>query len=141
MKLLITGDKSAFVVGDWQVRPAHNQIRNRQKVVRLKPLTMSIFVYLAERQGEVVDKEELLERFWQGRYTSDDAVHRRVADLRRVLGDDARNPRYIGTISKRGYYMVATVEPCQERRKPRKVSIGWIAAMAAVVVVLLVAIP
>ena len=72
---------------------------------------MDILVYLARRAGAVVTAQELLDTFWQRRFVGDDAVHRRIADIRRHLGDDSRNPRYILTVPKRGYRLIADVGP------------------------------
>ena len=76
---------------------------------QLQPLSMRLLTHLAQHAGEVVPNEALLERFWQGRIVADDAIHRRISDIRQQLGDDARDPRYIETISKKGYRVVAKV--------------------------------
>src|SRR5690606_24495892 len=74
--------------------------------------------YLAAHAGEVVSHEELLERFWQGTFTSDHAVHKVIAELRSALGDNAHSPLYIRTIPKRGYSVIADVQ-----REPSAASI------------------
>jgi serine/threonine-protein kinase len=71
---------------------------------------MDVLVCLAENPGEVVSKEDLLDRVWKVEHISDGTLSHAVADLRRALGDDARQPRYIETIRKRGYRLVARVE-------------------------------
>ncbi|MEK7259569.1 MAG: winged helix-turn-helix domain-containing protein, partial [Pseudomonadota bacterium] len=70
---------------------------------------MDVLHYLAEQAGEVVSHEELLNRFWQGSFPSDHAVHKAIAELRSALGDDAHHPTYIRTIPKRGYSLIAEV--------------------------------
>lgn len=114
----------AIIVGDWVVIHDRNCVRRGDEERRLQPLSLDILVYLANNAPRVVTSDELIDRFWQGRVVGDDAVHRRIADLRRVLDDDARNPRYIRTISKRGYQLVAdvkradqTIAPAQPRRR------------------------
>ena len=104
-----TASASALTVGQWTVRPEVNRLVRGDESVTIQPLSMDILVYLAERPGVVVTPQELLDTFWERRVVGDDAVHRRVADLRRHLGDDARHPRYIETIPKRGYRLVASV--------------------------------
>ncbi|MEZ5560011.1 MAG: SUMF1/EgtB/PvdO family nonheme iron enzyme [Pseudomonadales bacterium] len=96
-------------IGDWIVRPSVNRIQRGAESRPLQPQSMNVLVYLAGRAGEVVSSEELLTAFWPGRYVGDDAVHRRIADLRKQLGDDARQPRYIQTVQKRGYRLLAEV--------------------------------
>ena len=73
-------------------------------------------MYLAHRSGEVVSKEELLEAVWPGVYVSDGAIRRTISHLRRALDDDPQAPRYIETIPKTGYRLVATVRPAATGR-------------------------
>ena len=96
-------------IGSWHVDPARNRIARNGEELALQPLSMDILVHLADQAGEVVSTEELLATFWPGRIASDDAVHRRIADIRKALGDDARAPTYIETIPKRGYRLIAPV--------------------------------
>src|SRR5262245_20308582 len=70
---------------------------------------MDLLVFLANTAGRVVPKDELIDAVWDGRFIADTTLTRAVADLRRALGDDQRSPRYIETIPKRGYRLVAAV--------------------------------
>jgi len=72
---------------------------------------MRVLVCLAERAGEVVSSEELLNRVWPDVTVSQDSVYQAVASLRRLLGDDPKQPAYIATVPRLGYRMVATVGP------------------------------
>lgn len=107
-------------VGEWQVFPALNRIARRGESVPLQNLSMQVLLYLTQQPGAVATYDELLEALWPGRYVAEDAVHRRIADLRRNLHDNARAPRYIETIPKRGYRLIATVQRpvCRERARP-----------------------
>src|SRR5438552_9137680 len=71
---------------------------------------MGVLVCLAEHTGEVVPKETLLQTVWPDTFVSDDVLKRSVSELRRVFEDDARAPRIIQTIPKRGYRLVAAVK-------------------------------
>jgi DNA-binding winged helix-turn-helix (wHTH) protein len=70
---------------------------------------MDLLLCLAERAGEVVDKRELVDLVWQTEYVADNTLTRRIAELRDAFGDDARKPRFIETITKRGYRLIAEV--------------------------------
>ena len=72
---------------------------------------MKLLMCLAERAGEVVSIDDLLDQVWSGVVVSPDSVYQAVASLRRLLGDDARQPEYIVTVPRLGYRMVATVSP------------------------------
>jgi Tol biopolymer transport system component/DNA-binding winged helix-turn-helix (wHTH) protein len=72
---------------------------------------MELLLFLCARQGQVIGADELIRAVWGGRPMADNPVYKSVAKLRRALGDDAANPRYIATVAKRGYRLLATVEP------------------------------
>jgi transcriptional activator of cad operon len=101
----------ALRVGDWWVRPASGQISRGDETVRLEARTMRLLVCLAERAGEVVSIDELLDRVWSGVTVAPDSVYQAVASLRRLLGDDPKQPTYIATVPRLGYKLVAPVEP------------------------------
>src|SRR6516165_1125055 len=70
---------------------------------------MEVLVCLARHAGESLSKERLLQEVWPGTFVTDDALKRCILELRRVFADDAREPRVIQTIAKRGYRLVAPV--------------------------------
>lgn len=101
--------EEALVIGEWNVVRELNELRRGDEQVRLEPRAMNLLVHLASREGRVTSKEEILDTVWRGVFVSDSALTRTIADLRKALGDDAKSPRYIETISKRGYRLVAPV--------------------------------
>ena len=105
------GVNHEFQLGDWRVLPLENRLQRGQLSVRVQYLSMQVLMYLAERPGLVATYDELLETLWPGRFAGEEAVHRRIADLRRHLQDDARAPEYIETIPKRGYRLLRQVAP------------------------------
>ena len=78
---------------------------------------------LARHPGQVASRDELL-RVWPG-VVGDDALTQTILKLRKALGDEARHPRYIETISKRGYRLIAAVRPAGESRQPCRRSTQW----------------
>jgi len=108
MELLPT---SMLRVGDWRVNPASGQISRNGESARVEVRTMQLLLCLAERAGEVVSIDELLNQVWTGVIVSPDSVYQAVTSLRRLLGDDPKHPTYIETVPRLGYRMVATVSP------------------------------
>jgi DNA-binding winged helix-turn-helix (wHTH) protein/WD40 repeat protein len=98
-----------FLVGDWRVEPTLNRLVRGEDSVQLEHKGMDVLLCLAEHPGEVVTKHELLDAVWQTEFVSDNTLQRRIAELRDALGDDALNPRYIETIRKRGYRLIAEI--------------------------------
>jgi len=72
---------------------------------------MRVLLCLAEHAGEVVSIDDLLNQVWSEVIVAPDSVYQAVASLRRLLGDDPKQPTYIATVPRLGYRMVATVSP------------------------------
>ena len=100
---------SPFTLGEWSVDPILGTITRGGDAIRLEPRTMRLLVCLAERSGEVVSADDLLDRVWPNVIVTPDSVYQAVAALRRLLGDDPKNPRYVVTVPKQGYRMVAPI--------------------------------
>ena len=111
-----SGPPQALSIGAWLLRPDLNRIERDGTLVHLEPKAVAILCLLAERGGEVVSRQELLDLAWAGTVVSDDALTQAVIKLRKALGDDSRNPSYIQTIPKRGYRLLAPVEPATPGR-------------------------
>jgi transcriptional activator of cad operon len=102
-------------IGDWCVNPASGQIsRDGGETTRVEVRTLRLLLCLAEHPGEVVSIDDLLNRVWPGVIVSPDSVYQAVTSLRRLLGDDPKQPTYIATVPRLGYRMVATVSPWVE---------------------------
>ena len=97
-------------IGDWFVNPLSGEIARGEERVRLEARTMRLLLCLAESPGEVVSIDALLSQVWSGVVVTPDSVYQAVAALRRLLGDDAKQPAYIVTVPRLGYRLVASVE-------------------------------
>jgi transcriptional activator of cad operon len=138
-------------IGAWRVSPASGQISREGETVRVEARTMRLLLCLAEHAGEVVSIDDLLEQVWTGVIVTPDSVYQAITSLRRLLGDDAKQPTYIATVPRLGYRMVATVspwvdqsldsqpvaEPAQGALHPRK---NWPLLAAGIAIALLLAI-
>jgi DNA-binding winged helix-turn-helix (wHTH) protein/WD40 repeat protein len=101
--------ESRFRVGGWLVEPSLNRLSRDGTSVQLALKVMDVLLCLAARPGELVAKHELTDVVWQTEYVSDNTLTKRIAELRDALGDDAKHPRYVETIPKRGYRLIAEV--------------------------------
>ncbi len=97
-------------VGDWRVDPALDEISKEGTSVKLEPRAMRLLVCLAERAGQVVSVEQLLDEVWKDVVVTPNSVYHAVATLRRVLGDNTKEPTYITNVLRRGYRLVAAVQ-------------------------------
>ncbi|PWB69723.1 MAG: hypothetical protein C3F15_14740, partial [Holophagae bacterium] len=98
-----------FRIGDWLVEPSLNRISRGETLVQLESKAIDVLLYLAARAGELVDRRDLQDAVWQTEFVSYNAVVGRISELREAFEDDAREPRYIETIPKRGYRLIAEV--------------------------------
>jgi transcriptional activator of cad operon len=98
-------------IGDWRVDPQLGQLTRGGQIERLDARTLRLLLHLANRAGETVSMEELLDSVWSGVVVTQDSVYQAVTQLRRLLGDDAKDPRYIVTVPRLGYRLVAAVSP------------------------------
>lgn len=114
----VKAEAAALRVGEWVVAPELNQISRTGERVRLEPKAIELLIFLAQRAGDVVSREELLGTLWPGVVVGDNALTQVVTKLRKALGDTARRPTYIEAISKRGYRLIAAVEQSDRRVQP-----------------------
>jgi Tol biopolymer transport system component/DNA-binding winged helix-turn-helix (wHTH) protein len=98
---------SRFRLGDWQVDAASHELVADAGRVRLQPRQMQLLLRFAREPGTVLRREQLLGDVWEGRYVNDEALSRAIAELRQLLSDDPRAPRYIETVPKLGYRLLA----------------------------------
>jgi DNA-binding winged helix-turn-helix (wHTH) protein len=102
-------------IGAWCVNPKSGQISRNGETARVESRTMRLLLCLAAHAGEVVSIDDLLNRVWFDVIVTPDSVYQAVASLRRLLGDDPKQPTYIATVPRLGYRMVATVSPWTDR--------------------------
>ena len=100
-----SGLNAPFRIGDRLVTPAANEIDG----ARVDSKAMDVLMALAEAAPAVVSNTTLLERIWPNVLVVDNVVHQAIAQLRKVLGDDAHEPRYVETIPRRGYRVIAEI--------------------------------
>lgn len=117
-----------FRLGDWRVDAVNHELIGDAQRVRLQPRQMQLLLRFAREPGTVLRREHLLEQVWEGRYVNDEALSRTVAELRQLLADDPRAPRYIETVPKLGYRLIAV--PQAEVAATDSTSSGQAAAAA-----------
>ena len=70
---------------------------------------MDVLVLMVTHEGQVVTREEFIKTVWNGTFVTDEVLSRCIYRLRQALGDNTREPRFIETVSKRGYRLIAPV--------------------------------
>ena len=96
-------------IGDWEISPDTCTLRRARQTRHVTPRAMDVLVYLADHHDHTVGVSDLLERFWPNPLVGDTAVYKVISELRHALGEDPKQPKYLQTIPKRGYQLVAEV--------------------------------
>jgi predicted ATPase/DNA-binding winged helix-turn-helix (wHTH) protein len=82
-----------------------------EQLLPLPPKPFAVLAHLVAHAGEVVSKETLLEAVWSETIVSEGVLKTCMGQIRQVLGETARQPRYIATVHRRGYRFIAPVMP------------------------------
>jgi len=90
-------------IGPWVFDATDGCLRGADGTRKMEDRTARTLELLCAHRGAIVSQTMILEAVWKGRHVSPNSVAVVVADLRRALGDDAREPLYIETVAKRGY--------------------------------------
>ena len=103
--------REPFELGDWLVDAPGNRLRRGDEVRPLRHKAMALLVLLARRPGETVTRDEIVEAVWDGnRFVAPKAINTAIWTIRQALGDDPESPRYLETIAKKGYRLIASVK-------------------------------
>ena len=96
--------------GEFTVDAGQRVLLRHGKPVLLAPKVLEALLTLVENSGRIIEKEELMKRLWPDTYVEESNLTYCIVQLRKTLGDEARHPRYIETIPKRGYRFIVDVE-------------------------------
>jgi TolB-like protein/DNA-binding winged helix-turn-helix (wHTH) protein/tetratricopeptide (TPR) repeat protein len=94
--------QKGFQLGDWEVIPARRELRRGDEVARPEPKQLKVLLSLAQRDGDVVTRDELVAECWDDRPTADEPINRCISQLRKHLGDE-KPYHYIDALVKAGY--------------------------------------
>ena len=100
-----------FRMGDWIVRPIEGRLDGATGSHHLQPKSMDVLLCLASSANHIVERNDLIEQVWGHTAITDEPLTRCIHEIRRELGDTRDKPTYIQTIPKRGYRLIAAVEP------------------------------
>lgn len=151
----IEAKSPVFLLDEVEIDPGQGVLRRGSEDLYLRRKSFQILIFLIEERERVVSKDELATRFWSETAVTDDAIVQCIVDIRKVLGDDSRDPRYLKTFPKSGYRFIGDVRlrpeeeiegkaesemlPTQDRRRTFGLRRAWWMAGAGVLLVALAA--
>ena len=109
---------SQLVFAPFRLDPVNQQIWNGDQEIRLRPKTFEVLRYLLDHPGQLVTKDALLDAVWKDGVVSDTMPSVSIAELRKVLGDVGKPPRFIATVHRRGYRFVVSVSIAEATSDP-----------------------
>jgi adenylate cyclase len=102
---------AVFRFGDFELDRTAYQLRSKGRPLKLERIPLELLFLLAERGGQLVTREEILERIW-GKdvfIATDNSINTAIGKIRRVLRDNAEAPRFVVTVPAKGYRLVAAL--------------------------------
>jgi DNA-binding winged helix-turn-helix (wHTH) protein len=98
---------SVFFIGDWQVTPESNSLRYNDLIKHIEPKAMDVLLLLCQQVDRVLSADDIADQCWGNADIGDNPVHKAINQLRKAFDDKPSQPKYIETIRKRGYRIVA----------------------------------
>src|SRR5215831_19295712 len=99
-----------YEFGEFRLDPTAKALRRGNEPVALTPKVFDTLQFMVEHAGRLLEKDELMEHLWQGRFVEESNLTFNIKMLRRALQDDAQQPRFIETVPRRGYRFIAEVK-------------------------------
>ena len=102
--------KRIYRFSDFTLDASEHRLLQGNREIYLPPRTFETLLYLVNRHGHLVRKNELLETLWADSFVTENALTRCIKEVREALADDFHQPRYIRTVPRLGYKFIADVE-------------------------------
>ena len=96
-------------IGDFVLDPSRNLLTSAEGDTALEPKVVDVLMALAAQPGMVLSRDQLIEAVWKAEFGADERLTRAISLLRKAFHDERGTPRYIETVPKRGYRLVAAV--------------------------------
>ena len=121
-------NRHTYSFGPYSVDVAERQLLRSGECVSLPPKVFDTLLVLVENGGRILEKDVLMNKIWPDSFVEESSLAQYIFQLRKALGDDASEHRFIETIPKRGYRFIA---PVREEFCPSPVSVNGSAVKAA----------
>src|SRR5215467_15350723 len=109
--------------GPFHLDPANALLRRGTQSLELAPKAFAVLCHLAQRPGQLVTKNDLLDAVWGHRFVSESVLKTAINTIRGALTDDPRQPTYIETVARRGYRFIAAIGANESAAKPATIAV------------------
>jgi DNA-binding winged helix-turn-helix (wHTH) protein len=129
-----TRNEHIYEFGDFCIDAVNHLLLRRGRPVPLKPKAFDTLLILIKNRGRVIEKDVLMELLWEDTFVEEANLTQNIYELRKVLGESAREPYYIENVPKRGYRFVGEVkesasENADAMREERRAAIKSLAVL------------
>lgn len=107
---------SGFRFAEFEIDLKNRLLKKNDQPVALTSKYFDVLVLLVENNQQLTSKEQIFETVWKDTIVTESALSQCIKDIRKALGDNAHNPRFIKTVAKHGYMFIADVEPILSER-------------------------
>src|SRR6185369_794409 len=107
-----------FEFGPFQLDLNDRLLTRAGEVISLRPKATEILVRLVMNAGQLIKRDDLLKEVWPDTFVEESNLSQTIFTLRKALGDDRGEPRYIETVPRRGYRFVAAVRDEEAKKHP-----------------------
>src|SRR5262245_39669368 len=94
---------------EFELDAAESRLKQRGEEVMLQPKVFAALLLLVSRPGQLITKQELMEALWPDSFVNEEALAQVIHKLRRALGDNHEEPRFVQTVLKRGFRFLPAV--------------------------------
>src|SRR5215213_3278017 len=108
-----------YEFGPYQFNLNERALKRSGETISLTPKAAEILLMLVTNAGQLVEKDELLKEIWPDTFVEEGNLSQNIFYLRKALGDDRAGPRYIETVTRRGYRFIATVTVIETEQNHR----------------------
>jgi DNA-binding winged helix-turn-helix (wHTH) protein/TolB-like protein/Tfp pilus assembly protein PilF len=115
---MLPARKRIYRFADFTLDASEHRLMRGSEEIYLPPKTFETLLFLVDRHGHLVKKNELLDTLWADAFVTENALTRCIKEVREALSDDAHQPSYIRTIPRVGYKFIADVEEVQQSSQP-----------------------
>jgi|GEM_PF-1768794 len=107
----MNNEQQQLLINDWVVNFQSDTIECNGNVEKIDHKVMQLLWYLANHPSQTLTRDQLLDAVWKDQVVADDVLSVAVSSLRKILGDNTKEPKYIKTIPRKGYMFIASVSP------------------------------
>jgi transcriptional activator of cad operon len=112
-----------FQIGDFLLDKQLSILSKNEVETVVEPRLLELLLLFCQHPNRIISREEILEKIWQNSIVTDNAINKMIGNLRKLLLDDPKTPRYIQTVPKRGYRLICSVDivsniPIASQTKP-----------------------